>query len=100
MSFIYLIELYKCCNYNNYYIIGYGFRDQHINKVIADSIDKHNLKLIVVSPQRPREFLNNLQENLDDYPFGKTIVKGLLCYYPYDLANLLDGDSFRFIKNV
>jgi SIR2-like domain len=31
-------------------VIGYGFRDEHINRVIIDAVDNHGLKLFIVSP--------------------------------------------------
>lgn len=32
-------------------IIGYGFRDQHINRAIADAVYKHGLKFFNISPE-------------------------------------------------
>ncbi|PAJ88297.1 hypothetical protein DF011_17750 [Burkholderia ubonensis] len=31
-------------------VIGYGFRDDHINEIISDAVTNHNLKLFVISP--------------------------------------------------
>lgn len=31
-------------------VIGYGFRDDHINAAIIDAVTDHNLKLFIVSP--------------------------------------------------
>lgn len=31
-------------------VIGYGFRDQHINQAITHAVDNHNTKLFVISP--------------------------------------------------
>lgn len=31
-------------------VIGYGFRDDHINEIISDAVTNHNLKLFVMSP--------------------------------------------------
>ena len=31
-------------------VIGYGFRDHHINRVLVDAIGKHSLKFFVVDP--------------------------------------------------
>lgn len=33
-------------------VIGYGFRDDHINEIISDAVTNHNLKLFVMSPDR------------------------------------------------
>jgi hypothetical protein len=37
-------------------VIGYGFRDPHINDVIARCIDKHGLELYILSPLSPEAF--------------------------------------------
>jgi hypothetical protein len=41
-------------------VIGYGFRDRHINDAIADGIEKHSLKLFIVNPESPEAFRNML----------------------------------------
>lgn len=46
----------------NLLVIGYSFRDPHINSIIIDAIDNHSLKLYVVSPSLPRNFHAALQE--------------------------------------
>lgn len=43
-------------------VIGYGFRDSHVNAVIAKSVREHNLKLYVISPRRPRDFKMELMD--------------------------------------
>ena len=37
-------------------IIGYGFRDRHINELLAEGIEKHDLSLVVVDPRLPEAF--------------------------------------------
>jgi hypothetical protein len=32
-------------------VIGYGFRDAHINEAIARAVDQHGLRLFIISPQ-------------------------------------------------
>jgi len=44
----------------NLLVIGYGFRDPHINAVIADGIKEHKLHLYIVTPQSPDKFYNQL----------------------------------------
>ena len=67
-------------------IIGYGFRDTHINGIIANSIKENNLSLYIVSPTDPDKFkeyiLNGAGEHRDLF-WGHT--KG---YYPYVLADI------------
>lgn len=42
------------------FVIGYGFRDEHINEIIASSVKEHGLQLYVLSPQKPSEFMMRL----------------------------------------
>lgn len=81
-------------------IIGYGFRDKHINQIIATAIKENGLKLYVVSPEGPRDFIEKLEfgETLDR-PFGPDILKGLSGYFPYKLLEALEGDQFKFNKH-
>lgn len=44
----------------NLLVIGYGFGDQHINKVIQTAIESCGLRLFVVSPMRPTDFRDSL----------------------------------------
>jgi hypothetical protein len=32
-------------------VIGYGFRDEHINQTITRAVNEHGLKMFVVAPQ-------------------------------------------------
>ncbi|WP_042264755.1 SIR2 family protein [Paraburkholderia heleia] len=41
---------YLCRGDSRLMVIGYGFRDDHINAVIIDAVTNHNLKLFIVSP--------------------------------------------------
>ena len=62
----------------NLLIMGYGFRDSHINQVIADGIQKHGLKIFIVNPCSPTELRNQL--------VGHTVGDGS---YSGDLGALL-----------
>ena len=56
-------EVLSCPN-RRLLVIGYGFRDLHINAVIAQSIQQHGLKLYIISPQSPEGFKNELLRDL------------------------------------
>lgn len=56
-------------------IIGYGFRDDHINEVIAKAVEKHDMKIYIISKTKPRKFTNEL--SAEDHVYGKQILKGL-----------------------
>ena len=75
-------------------IIGYSFRDKHINEVIKDAINNFRLKVIVVSAESPRQFVDKFfgvhgtipRLPSKDYPFGETILsEGLTGYFPFEL---------------
>ena len=40
-------------------VIGYGFKDEHINEAIAKAVKDSNLKIFILSPQDPESFLRN-----------------------------------------
>jgi len=62
-------------------VIGYGFRDTHINCAIADAIRQGTLELFVVSPQQASYF----RKSLEEVPHGTDIWPGLHGYYPQTL---------------
>lgn len=72
------------------FVIGYGFRDKHINEIIASSIKEHGLQLYVLSPQKPSEFMNSLYLLCEEK--ATTIYESLYGYFPYDLSQVFsDG---------
>ncbi len=82
-------------------VIGYGFGDEHINRVIADSIQHHGLKLHVVSPEDRRAFKNKLMPiqgvTEKDPPTEGSILWNGLCGYcqgrVVDLYTYTGGNS-------
>ncbi|MGB8991030.1 MAG: SIR2 family protein [Desulfobaccales bacterium] len=66
------------------FVIGYSFHDHHINKIIADSVKTLGLKLYILSPEAPANFIANL--NLIEY--GKQIISSINGYYPYSLLEV------------
>ena len=72
-------------------VIGYGFRDTHINRVISKAIEKNNLKLYVISPQNRVEFIKGLKQ----YAYGDVLSDNLEKYFPYDLFKIFPGDQSK-----
>lgn len=75
----------------NLVIIGYGFRDQHVNEVIADAIQHNGLRLLVVSPELPAQFRNRLaplHASHPGVPRGQEIWEGLHGYYRAEVTEL------------
>jgi hypothetical protein len=53
-------------------VIGYGFGDEHINKVIANAITTHDLALYIICPSAPEEFKQRL--------CGKNVTHGAILW--------------------
>ena len=79
-------------------VIGYSFRDAHVNQIIAGEItprENPNLGLYVVSPESPRQFierLNGPSQGLNQYlriPYGEFLLPKLEGYFPYRLSEIL-----------
>lgn len=75
-------------------VIGYGFRDEHINKVIANSIEKYGLNLYIVSPSEPDKFFNELNNVI----YGKKLVSGLSGFFPNKLLEIFPTDQSETSK--
>ena len=63
-------------------IIGYGFRDEHINEIINNAVIKSGLKIYVITPESPRDFRNRILQA----PYE--IWQGLSGFYPFTLRDL------------
>jgi len=70
-------------------VIGYSFRDDHINKVIAESIQRYDLKLCVLSPSDQASFSDKLKK----VTYGEQILSGLSGYFPYTLLEVFPSDQ-------
>lgn len=79
-------------------IIGYGFRDNHINRVISEAVEKHGLKIFVISPQPFEDFKRNINRSV----YRRKILKGLSGYYPFSLLDMFPADqsTTRFYQDL
>lgn len=83
------------------FVIGYGFRDKHINEILSNSIQEHGLQLYVLSPQKPSEFMNSLYS--PSVEKADIIYGGLCGYFPYDFLqvfpfNKSETEEYKMIK--
>jgi len=69
-------------------IIGYGFKDEHINKIISIAVKNNNLRVYVISPETIESFQSMLVNNY-------TIYKGLHGYLPYKLFDVIQQNYLR-----
>ena len=76
------------------FVIGYGFGDEHINEVIADSIRDNGLKLNVMNPDAPEKF----QEILSDRPHCENLWDSISKYYPYSISRVFpqNGETVEY----
>lgn len=72
-------------------IIGYGFRDNHINEVIAKAIESCDLKLYIMSPSKSEEFKNELIEA--NHVYGEYIFSNLSYYSKARFGDLFPPDG-------
>ena len=80
-------------------VVGYSFRDKHINQVIADGIRKQKLKLYVVCPMTQQQFKDYLYPvqgfNVKRQPFGAEIFEGLEGYHGGSLTELYNPSTWE-----
>lgn len=76
-------------------IIGYGFRDIHVNKMLLDGVMSHGLELFVIHPAPPDRFKKAFWEALEPLSKGapKRMWRGLRGYFPYNLHQVFHGNS-------
>jgi len=74
-------------------VIGYGFRDKHINDIIADAIGRQ-LRLVVISPEMPDAFRDHLQSvhgiNAEPIHRGNEIWNGIYGYWCGQVTDFCD----------
>ena len=80
-------------------VIGYSFRDAHINKSIADGVSKGGLRLYIIDPMDPETLKQHLQSLpiAPDYSVehtGDVIWGGLSGYYQCELGDLYGQFEF------
>ncbi len=69
-------------------IIGYGFRDKHINDVIVNSINKYGLKLHINYHKDRAAFENDTLKFIDSDSDRKAISGAISYYYGEDLVTI------------
>ena len=75
-------------------VIGYSFRDSHINQAIADAVQAQLLHLCIVSPQSPQEFHNELlglqRFNVEPKPHAAHVWSSIRQYWPNTVSEFYD----------
>lgn len=71
-------------------IIGYGFGDNHINRIISNAVKNYGLRIYVISPDKPEDFKKKLCEKPG---LGIDIWKGISGYFQYSLKEIFSEDT-------
>jgi SIR2-like protein len=68
-------------------IVGYGFGDEHVNRVIANGIENHNLRVFVW------DIVSDLRSRILAAPYGSTIWSGLLSTLTRSMIEVFPSDQ-------
>ncbi len=68
--------------------IGYGFRDAHINEVLADAVDS-GMEMYILSPGSSSDIVSRVT----DSPQGQRLTQGLAGIFQLDLTTLFPPDQ-------
>ena len=71
-------------------VSGYGFRDEHINCVMARAIEGAGLELFILDPTPPDKLIGRIGKTAD----GSTIVDGIRGFFPLSLRVLFPRSEF------
>ena len=80
------------------WVLGYSFRDEHINKILLKAINEYSLKLVIVSPEDPESLKNRLYgKSLDAQIWMESenskIWGAIDGYYKYKLSEIFPEDQ-------
>lgn len=80
-------------------IIGYGFGDQHINKLLVEGVERHGLKIFILSTTSPRAFRERIEHG---YHYALPMLSGLGGYFPYALKDIFprNQEETVFLRNI
>ena len=91
------------------FVLGYSFRDEHVNEIIIDAIEKNHIQIYIISPEDPESFRDRMEGKIS---YGSYEVKNTIKiwnavdgYFPYRLneifpANQMDTAVAQDIKKL
>ncbi len=77
-------------------IIGYGFGDEHINRILLKGVQDYNLSIYIINPTDPenvKKVLEGYQEGTYSVADTHAIWKGVRGYFPYSLRQIYPPDQ-------
>jgi hypothetical protein len=76
------------------WIVGYGYGDKHINKIIARATETKGVKLMIIHPFRPDIFFKMLRPS----PNGDDLARALNGYYPNTLHGTFPWEGPKILS--
>lgn len=75
-------------------VIGYGFRDEYLNKILRKAIEGHNLELYIICPKEPRDFEEHLRKFYahTDKRTAEVLWQGVHGYFSSSLSELFPSN--------
>lgn len=70
-------------------IIGYGFRDEHINRVLLQAIGEAGLRIFIINPTEPEQFKKSFEQIND----GLALWNAIDGYFPYSFRSIFPPDQ-------
>jgi hypothetical protein len=74
-------------------VIGYGFRDQHINEILTQAVKEHGLQLFIISTM-PMSRLTSIFER-EGHLYASPMLDGVRGYFPYSFREIFPTDQTR-----
>jgi len=89
-------------------IIGYSFRDKHVNQLLLEAVDKFGLKIYVISPEEPKKLKQRLESEVEQGALlfqekeTKRIWYAISGYFPYTLKQIFPSsqNTTPFFKEI
>lgn len=91
----------------NLFVIGYSFRDAHVNDCLIKAIEEYNLKLIIISPENPEDFKSRMEGRPSQSGLAWQVSNNVKIwnavsgYFPYKLKDIFpDQTDTHIIKDI
>lgn len=95
-----LFEQALSCGNARLFILGYGFRDEHINALILKAVQEQGLRIYIISPEDPESLKDRLEGKNIKNPHAsysvhpnQQIWNAVDGYFPYRLRDLFPADQ-------
>jgi len=75
-------------------IVGYGFGDNHINEVIMNGVQNHNLKLYIINTSSFADLKKRIREG---HFYTLPLLEGVSGYFPYSFRRIFPPDQSETI---